>query len=88
MSVYPPSVSYFVRRLMGVTANTYKVEPNGSPNNLGAGNIITFELPTNALLDLKSVQFMCGASVTGGTKARLPNNLHSLIERYSIEAGG
>jgi hypothetical protein len=89
MSVaYPPAVSYFVRRIMGVTTNQYKIEPNGSPDGLGSGQIITFELPTNALLDLSSVQMVFGAKVQGGTKARLPNKVDSLIERYSVEAGG
>ena len=88
MSSYPPALSYFARRVMGVTTNTYKIECNGSPDGLGSGQIITFELPTNALVDMKSIAFMCGAKVQGGTKARLPNNLHGLIERYSIEAGG
>ena len=31
---------------------------------------------------------MCGAKVQGGTKARLPNKIDSLIERISVEAGG
>jgi len=89
MSVaYPPAVSYFVRRIMGVTTNQYKIEPNGSPDNLGAGQIITFELPTNALLDLKSLKFIFGAKTVGGTVSRLPNKIDSLIERYSVEAGG
>ena len=88
MAAYPPALSYFARRVMGVTTNTYKIEPNGSSSGLGSGQIITFELPTNALVDMKSIALMCGAVVSGGTKARLPNNLHGLIERYSIEAGG
>jgi hypothetical protein len=73
---------------MGVTTNQYKIEPNGSPDGLGAGQIVTFELPTNALLDLSSIQVLFGAKVQGGTKARLPNKVASLIERYSVEAGG
>jgi len=89
MSVaYPPAVSYFVRRIMGVTTNQYKIEPNGTADGLGAGQIITFELPTNALLDLSSIALVFGAKVQGGTKARLPNKMDSLIERYSVEAGG
>ena len=88
MSVYPPAVSYFARRIMGVTTNTYKMEPNGSPDGLGAGQIVTFELPTNTLLDMKSIKFMCGAKTQGGTKSRLPNKMDSVIERISVEAGG
>ena len=89
MSVaYPPAVSYFVRRIMGVTTNQYKIEPNGSPDGQGAGQIMTFELPTNALLDLSSVQLVFGAKTQNGTKSRLPNKIDSLVERYSVEAGG
>jgi len=88
MSVYPPAVSYFARRVMGCSTNCYKLEPNGSPDGLGAGQIITFELPTNTLLDMKSIKFMCGAKTNGGTCSRLPNKIDSLIERISVEAGG
>ncbi len=90
-TAYPPAVTYFVRRIMGVTTNNYKIEPNGSRDNLGPGQIITFELPTNALLDLDSISMVFGAKTTNGdstNKARLPNNISSLIDRYSVEAGG
>ena len=88
MSIYPPTVSYFARRILGVSTNVYKIEPNGSADNLGSGQIISFELPTNTLLNLKEIKLLCGAKVTGGTKSRLPNKMHSLIERISVEAGG
>lgn len=90
-TAYPPAVTYFVRRIMGVTTNQYRIEPNGARDGLGAGQIVTFELPTNALLDLSSISMVFGAKTTGGNaanKARLPNKISSLVERYSIEAGG
>ena len=88
---YPATVSYFVRKLAAHTTNIYKLEPNGTPGSkdsgLGSGSIITFELPSNTLLDFSSIQLWFNAKTTGAN-SRLPNNISSLIERYSLECGG
>ena len=88
MASYPPALSYFARRVLGCTTNVFKIQPNGISDGIGPGQIITFELPTNALVDMKSISMMFGAATSGGTNVRLPNNLHGLIDRYSIECGG
>jgi hypothetical protein len=49
--------------------------------------VVSFSLPSNTLLDLRSLKWMFNAQ-TAGKNARLPNDISSLIERYTIEAGG
>lgn len=84
---YPPSVSYYMKRLMAHTTNVYKIEPNNA-TTASANNLVRFDLPSNTLLDLSSIQFWFNAKVSGGTQGRLPNKISSLIERYTVECGG
>lgn len=84
---YPASLTPFLRRLQAHTTNTFKIEPSGARSSVGAGQVISFSLPSNTLLDLRSVKWLFNAKASG-TCARLPNDISSLIERYTIEAGG
>ena len=84
---YPASVTPFIRRLAAHTTNTFKIEPSGARSSVGAGQVVSFSLPSNTLLDLRSLKWMFNAQATGDN-ARLPNDISSLIERYTIEAGG
>jgi len=85
---YPASVTPFLRRLQAHSTNTFKIEPSGARSSLGAGQVISYQLPSNSLLDLKSIRWMFNAKITSGTRGRLPNKISSLVERYSVEAGG
>ena len=86
---YPAAVTPFLRRLMAHSTNTFKLEPSGARSSLGAGQVISFQLPSNALVDLKSIKWLFNAKITSANgKGRLPNKISSLVERYSIEAGG
>ena len=84
---YPASVTPFLRRLQAHTTNTFKIEPSGARSSVGAGQVISFSLPSNTLLDLRSLKWMFNAKASG-TCARLPNDISSLVERYTVEAGG
>ena len=86
---YPASITPFVRRLQAHSTNTFKIEPSGARSSLGAGQVVSFSLPSNSLLSLKSIRWMFNAKITSANdRGRLPNKIASLVERYSVEAGG
>jgi hypothetical protein len=83
---YNSNLAYFLSRLQGVSTNYFKLmAQNGSTAT--ANKIIRFHLPSNALVNLRSLKFMFSAS-TAGSGGRLPANIDSLIARYELSAGG
>lgn len=87
---YPSTLSYLVKRIAGHTTNSYRLKPQGSESASPQG-IVRFDLPNNALLDLKEVRFLFNASVSGAAAShfgRLPNKISSLIDRVTISVGG
>ena len=84
----PGNLSYFLSRMQGVSTNYFKIFPNNT-GTATPSKILRFELPSNSLLNLRSLQLMFSASTTGATAGgRLPNKIDSLIERYALYAGG
>ena len=84
----PGNLSYFLSRMQGVSTNYFKIFPNNT-GTATPSKILRFELPSNSLLNLRSLQLMFAASTTGATAGgRLPNKIDSLIERYALYAGG
>ena len=84
----PGNLSYFLSRMQGVSTNYFKIFPNNTGTSTPS-KILRFELPSNSLLNLRSLQLMFAASTTGATAGgRLPNKIDSLIERYALYAGG
>lgn len=86
MASLPPSVSFFMQRLSGVSTSSFKIFSQ-SADNASAGKIIRFEVPSNSLVNFRNVRFMFNATTTT-TGARLPNDISSLIERVAVYAGG
>lgn len=87
---YPANVSYFLRRLSGFHTNVFKLMPQNT-DTASAGKIIQVNLPTNALLNMKSFAFHFDAAATeagGAGVARLPNKITSLIDRVEVMMGG
>ena len=89
MSSFNPNLTYFVERLQGVSTNTFRLE---SQNKLtaAANDIITFDLPSNAILNLRSFKVWCNATTQLGSAtagARLPP-VADLIERVEVSVGG
>eukprot|EP00965_Chrysotila_dentata_P241575 6204363-Pleurochrysis_carterae.AAC.1 len=82
----PNTLLYIVDRLAGFSTNIFKIQPNGS-STATANNIVTFDLPSNSLIHTRSLRVYFRASLTG-TTARLPADIHSLIERVEVSAGG
>lgn len=85
---YNSNLAYFLSRLQGVSTNYFRLEPQNS-STASANKIIRFHLPSNALLNMRSLKFMFSASTAGSSAgARLPPNIDSLIARYELSAGG
>eukprot|EP00965_Chrysotila_dentata_P064983 2154612-Pleurochrysis_carterae.AAC.1 len=82
----PNTLLYICDRLAGFSTNIFKIQPNGS-STATANQIITFDLPSNSILNLRSFKVFSKAVLTG-TTARLPADIHSLIERVEVSAGG
>ena len=88
MSSLNPNLASFLQRLSGVSTNYFKLEPQNATTAV-AGNIIRFTLPNNCLLNLNSIALMLNAKITADAgEGRLANRIDSLIERYTVEAGG
>ena len=75
----PGNLSYFLSRMQGVSTNYFKIFPNNT-GTATPSKILRFELPSNSLLNLRSLQLMFAASTTGATAGgRLPNKIDSLV---------
>ena len=77
-------------RLMGVSTSHFKVFPQNSGSQ-SANKILRFELPSNTLLNLRSVRCLFNVTSTSSsavTQVRLPNDTRSFIDRMAIYMGG
>jgi len=84
--ILPSNVSYFMQRLQGVSVSHFKVHPQ-TDGNQTSGKIVRFELPSNSLINLKSVRLFFNC-VTAGKNTCMPNDVSSFIERCSVYMGG
>ena len=83
----PANLSFFMSRMQGVSTNRFKIFPNNT-GTATPSKILRFELPSNSLVNLRSLQLMFSASCTGANEGgRLPPKSDSLIERVSLYAG-
>lgn len=84
---YSSRISYVLDRLNGFSTNRFSLMPNGSRTST-ANSIITFTLPSNAILNMRSFALTYDASITSANDhGRLPT-AHQLIHRYDVKAGG
>jgi hypothetical protein len=86
---FNPALSYFVERLQGFSSNIFRLEAVGK-NTATSSDIITFNLPANAILNLRSfsVNFNANAGAGGLGGGRLPAKIDTLFERVEVVAGG
>jgi hypothetical protein len=84
---YNGNLAYFLNRVSGVSTNIFKLEPNNSADSIGPNKIIRFALPSNCLLNMKSLALHFNASATG-TGARLPAKIETLVDRVELSSGG
>ena len=80
------SLSYMMERIQGVSTNIFRLEPQNS-STATPNQQIRINLPSNTLLNFRSLRLMFSAT-TSGSGARLPPKIESLISRYELLAGG
>jgi len=90
---FNPNLTYFVERLQGVSTNTFRLETQNK-TTAKQNEIISFDMPSNAILNLRSLKVWCNAScaaaASGGSAtagARLPP-IDDLVERCEVSVGG
>jgi hypothetical protein len=90
---YNPNLTYFVDRLQGVSTNTFRLETQNK-TTAKQNDIISFDLPSNAILNLRSLKVWCNASTSAAAAgsatnsgARLPP-IDDLVERVEVSVGG
>ena len=89
-SVLPSNLSFFMSRLQGVSTSHFKVNPQTS-GEVGANRILRFELPSNTLINLRSIRMFMNVECSNSTNTKatsLPPSIDSVIERCSIYIGG
>ena len=85
-SVLPSNLSFFMSRLQGVATSHFKINPQTS-NTATANRIVRFELPSNTLLNFRSLRLFFQMKATGNV-ASLPPDTSSFLERTSVYVGG
>ena len=80
------NLSYMLSRVTSVSSQSFKLDPQNSTSCSASGQI-RVALPSNTLLNLKSIKMIANVT-TGGSGARIPAKINSLIDRVSLEAGG
>jgi hypothetical protein len=96
MEYLPDSVMYATYEMKEVSRNRFRLETVSS-DSAGANRIVTFNLPEQAMLDMKSLRFFfdvacSGSSAEGGAGdvvyGKLPQNASSLLGRVEVYING
>lgn len=89
----PSNVAFFLNRLAGYAKNTTRISPV-SKSQYNASETIILRLPTNAIVDLKTLNVSFDARITaanmgdGSAAAYYPRFSQSLIRRLDVTIGG
>lgn len=85
---FSPSLTFFLDRMQGYSTNIFKIESHAKDTGV-AGDVIVFDLPSNAIVNLRSfkVFFNASADKVAGKGARLPP-VQDLFERVEVSVGG
>ena len=82
------NLTYLLSKVQSVSTQTFKLNPQNS-TSATPNDTIRISLPSNTLLNTRSLKLMFTASTAGaGTGGRLPAKIESLIESVRLEAGG
>jgi hypothetical protein len=86
---YNPNLSYFLSRLQGVSTNYFRIEAQ-TGTSATSNKILRFSLPSNCLLNTKSLALMLTADANGVASkgGRLPAGINGLIDRVELSSGG
>ena len=93
MSFIPEDMMYAVANMKQVSRNMFRLEQTSSAT-AGPNRTVTVNLPSNAILDMKSfrfcARFTCDDSVSGGSTAHglLPGYASSMIQQLSVFING
>ncbi len=93
MSNYPRNLRYAVQRMAGNNCNTFKLQTQNA-TVASNGQIITINLPTNSVLNMRSLAMHFNAAVSNSNVAPatvftgFPANMASLINRVEVLCGG
>ena len=84
---YSPVISYMMDRLSGFSTSSFKLQCLGSDTAI-ANQIVRFELPTNALVDIRKFSFAVKLELAGSAgKVRL-SEINNIVSRVSVTVGG
>jgi len=93
----PLSLAYALQKISGYSTNYFRLETTNQDTATN-NSTITLNLPTNAIINLKSLAMHCEAranetniTIPGGTdflRTMLPNGIEKLISRVECTAGG
>lgn len=83
------NLSYMMSRVSAVSTQTFKLTPQNS-TSASPGQQIRISLPSNTLLNLRSLKLMFAANTEASSNegSRLPAKIASLVDRVVLEAGG
>lgn len=81
---YPKNLAYMVSKLAGYSTQVVKVRVNGTNSAVG-GDVVSFDLPYNAIVDMDSLRFFFKLSTTGFGDIR---HAEGIIRQIFVEAGG
>lgn len=85
---YPRNLSYVCRKLNGYSKATYKLQTIANTTASG-GNVITFDLPSNSLVDTQSINMFFKGSTSAATGfCSFPKNIECCISRIETEING
>lgn len=85
---FNPNLTFFLERLAGVSTNVFRLETQNK-TTATSSDIITIDIPSNAIVSLKSLKIWCNAhaDVVTAKGARLPP-INDLVERVEVSFGG
>lgn len=83
---YSPVISYMMDRLSGFSTSSFRLQCLGS-DSASANQIVRFELPTNALVDIRKFSFAVKLAVSGAGAVRL-SEINNIVSRVSVTVGG
>jgi len=90
MGSFSPALTFFLDRMQGYSTNIFRIESHAKSSAV-AGDVIVFDIPSNAIVNLRSLKVFFNASANKNTAAnsgaRLPP-VQDLFERVEVSVGG
>ena len=85
---YPINLSFITKRLSNYTRNTVRLQSIAN-NTASAGQVITVDLPNNAIVDMSTLQaFFTGSTSSTAGACSFPRDIHQTITRCEVEING